>query len=220
MKILIDDLVQRSNAPAALKSAALAETYGVNNFIITLDTTYDMNCIGVGYTDANHIVINGETIHLHLAGATPYKNGLYLLTIPLVAEDTLTVTHDGTYLGRFGAGAYSNIYASPSRELGMYTTQQPRVTVGGQVVPGVGGYCGRRIILDFRYKFDSTLIGKIQTVFNAQIATGLPVFVYFDKENFSTLWARLYASIPNDYLFQGAVRQFLMSHKLEMIERF
>ena len=220
MKILINDLVQTSNAPAALKSAALADTYAVNNFIITLAANYDINCIGVGYTDAAHIVVNGETIHLHLAGVTPYNNGLYMLVTPLLACGVLTVTHDGTYLGRFAVGAASSIYASPAREIGPFTTQEPRVTVGGQVVIGAGGYCGRKIILDFRYKFTSTSITLINSVFSTQIATGLPVFVYFDRENFATMWPRLYASIPTTYLFQGAIKQFLFSHKLELVERF
>lgn len=220
MKILIDDLIQRSNAPSALKSAALADTYTTNNFIITLDDEYDIDCIGVGYTDASHIIVNGETIQLHLAGTGNEKNGLYLLSTKLLAEDTLTVSHDGTYLGRFGAGAYTQLCASPTKEIGFYTTSQERVTVSGQVVPGAGGYCGRSFNLDFRYKFNSTILTVINRIFATQISLVLPFFIYFDSENFSPLWARMYASIPNKFVFQTSIRSFLLSHKLEFTERF
>jgi hypothetical protein len=222
MKILIDDLIQRSNANPLLKTAALAETYGVNAFVITLDDTYDINCVGVGYTDAQHITVNGEVIQLHLAGVPPYNNGLYMLATPLVAENTLTVSHDGTYLGRFAAGAASTLYASPTREMGLYTTQESRVTKSGQVVPALGGYCGRKVILDFRYKINSAFFDAFALVYADQIAKGLPSFIYFDHESAKVSWLRLYASVfmNQDFLLQSSVNRYLYSIKLTLIERF
>jgi hypothetical protein len=57
MKILFYDIIQVSNAPSSLRSPALADRWGGSNLIITLDQPREINCIGIGYTDAKELTL-------------------------------------------------------------------------------------------------------------------------------------------------------------------
>ena len=214
MKILINDVIQNSDASDELKSPSLADVEINSIGTITLDATYDINCIGIGYTDATEVIINGETI----VPETTEQNGLYELVTPL-NTNTLVVSHNGTYIGRLAAGLKRTLGASPTNEPGFYTTQTPRVTASGQTVEGAGGVSGRRIDLDFRYKFTETIYTDIQTAYAGQLAKGFPLFMFFDIET-RMPYTRLYASTDNNLLFQGAVNRFLYSRRFSFLERF
>lgn len=215
MRILIDDKIQGSDAAAALKSPALSDVYTQSPGTITLDDTYTIDCIGVGYTDATTITVNGEVVTL----ATTEKSGLYLLTTTLTTA-TLTITHDGTYIGRLAAGQNRFLGAAPSREPGFYTTAEPRVTASGQVIEGAGGYTGRRIDVDFRYKITSDIYDDITAAYPTQLSRGYPLFIYFDKETARMPYTRMYAATDNELLFQSSINRFLYSRKFSFIERF
>jgi hypothetical protein len=244
MKILINDILQSSDAPEALISPSLSDTYTVDGELeVNIPVGTGADCIGVGNTDASYITVNGEMIELDRTDL----NGLYFLpagTIPdydiilgdvetdmylgdvstdMVLGDvqqTVTISISGTYIGRLALGTSRSIYASPSREPGFYTTSEPRVTAAGQVIAGAGGYSGRRIDLDFRYKIDRDIFQDIQDSYASQISKGFPFFLYFDKETGRMPWTRLYASTDNNLLFQSSVNRFLYSRKFAFTERF
>lgn len=218
MKILFNDLIQNSDAPDSLKSPALSDRLVDDAFVITLTASATINCIGIGYTDATTVTVNGEAI-------TFSENGLYILTTEL-STDTLTVSHNGTYIGRLAAGEYSKLGASMPREPGFFSTHKPRRTLSGQVIPGAGGITGRRIDIDIRYKFTKTIFDAVEAAFPGQIGKGFPFFVLFDIEynsgNGRMPWERLYATIDGiaEFIFQSSVNKFLYSKKLPFREAF
>jgi len=220
MKILLYDRVQDSNAPAKLKSAALSDKYtALTSFTITLDDVYAIDCVGIGYTDATQVTVNGEVINLPTVIIDAFKNGLYMLATALTTDE-LIVSHNGSYLGRLAVGKSVSVYASPTREPGYYTTSNPRVTASGNSVLGVGGVAGRKISLDFRYKFDQDIITEIESAYFTQISLGLPLFLFFDKESSKVHWERLYAYCGNEFVFQSSTAYYLYSKRFDFIERF
>lgn len=220
MKILFYDRVQDSNAPDKLKSRALADYYdALTSLTITLDDTYDINCIGVGYTDATQITVNGDIISTPNTTPANYKNGLYLLSSE-ITTDSLNISHNGTYLGRFAAGKYTFLCASPTREPGFATTKVPRMTVSGQMVDSAGGITYRKISLDFRYKFNESIITEIEAAYINQISGGFPLFLLFDKEDKKIHWDRLYAYIGTEFIFQSSINQYLYSKRFDLEERY
>jgi len=115
MKILFYDRIQDSDAPDSLKSASLADKLTDSSFVITFDASETINCFGIGNTDATEITINAQVISL--IGIGKYKNGLYLLTTAITGT-VLTISHNGTYIGRLAAGQYVQLGCSPAREPG------------------------------------------------------------------------------------------------------
>lgn len=211
MKILINDIIQYSDAPDTLKSPALSDVNRETSFTITLDKSYTINCIGLGNTDATQITINGNAY-------TITESGLYL--IDSITTSTLTVSHNGTFIGRLATGSCSTIGLSPTREIGFYSTENQRSTASGQVVPGAGGVSGRRIDVDIRYKFTRDIFEKIEDAYPSQISKGFPFFILFDKETHRFPWLRLYASTDNNQLYQSTVNRFLYSRRFTFTERF
>ena len=61
MKILFDDIIQKSDAPKEIKSPALSDTYKIENELeINFDKPQDINCIGLGNCDVENINIEVE----------------------------------------------------------------------------------------------------------------------------------------------------------------
>ncbi len=224
MKILFNDLLQASDAPGNLISPALAETWEGTGTTITLDASGTFDCVGIGYTDATAVTINGTVITIPTVSPYPdsYKDGLFVL--PSQTADTIVISHDGTYIGRLAIGKSRTMYASPSREIGLWTTNAPRKTLSGQVIAGAGGVSGRQIELAFRYKFTSDIIGDIEKAWAGQISRGYPFFVIFDSESHNIPWARLYATMDNadgdSWVFQNSVRAFLHSRNVLLKEAY
>ncbi|MCK4818532.1 hypothetical protein KA005_22370 [bacterium] len=244
MKILINDILQTKDIDDPLKTPSLADTSLITSFTIVFDNESEtVDCIGIGNTDATEIVFNGETIVL--STTENQKNGLYLLSTGKIIESdfyllteaseelltetgeniivenlTVTFSHNGTYIGRVAVGKYRDLYPSPAREPGFYTTQKPRVTASGNVVEGAGGVSGKELNLDFRYKFTLDIFNDIESAFSTQIAKGFPFFLYFDKETQWISWLRMYGQDTNRMLFQSSVNRFLYSKRMKLIERF
>jgi len=220
MKILFNDVIQYSDAPAALKSAALADKYETAAFVITLDQSRTVDCIGIGYTDATTVTVNGEDVTV--VGDGSNANGLYILSTAL-STDTLTVSHDGTYLGRFGAGECYELGIKPTREPGLWDTNQTRTTVSGQVIPGAGGVTGRMLQVDTRYRMTAEMFEEIQEAHPTQLGRGFPLFVNFEKEQAIGWipWPRLYGQINGgEFILQTSINRALYSKKLKFTERF
>ena len=218
MKILINDFVQGSDAPTNLKSPALSDYYDAETDVdIDFGEAKTCDCIGFGNTDAT--TVNVSTVSGLNKDITPDGSGLY--EIPEATDDIFTVSHNGTYIGRVALGLARSLGVAPTREAGFYTTQEPRISASGQIIPGAGGYYGRRISIDFRYKIDEIIFDDIEAAYE-YISEGYPWFMLFTTRELNRFpWTRLYAS-PNDpeMLLQSSVNRFLYSKQFDFYVRF
>lgn len=211
MKIILNDLIQKSDAPEFLKSPALTQRWEDTSLTIILESSQTFNAVGIGGTDATSINVNGEVI-------TFIENGLYI--IPELTTDTINLSHNGTYMGRFAVGVGHDIGLSPSREPGFYSTSNPRTTQSGQVIAGAGGYSGQLINVEAKYKITETIYNDIKLAYPDQISKGFPFFFFFDCQVGYPL-TRLYGAFTDKkFIFQSSVRSFLYSKKLKIKEAF
>lgn len=224
MKILINDFIQGSNAPDYLKSPDLSEYYDDEVSIdIDFGENKTVNCIGIGYTDATTFTVtpDGGAPENVTVGASPNASGLYLLVTPFT-NDVVNVAHNGSYVGRVALGFARSLGAAPTREAGFYSTESPRVTKSGGVIPGAGGYYGRRLAVDFRYNIDSDIFSDI-TAAMEYISKGYPWFMALTAKEQARIapWSRLYASPADvELLLQSSVNRFLYSKQFDFYERF
>lgn len=213
---LINDVIQYSDAVDTLKSPSLADITEETSFTITLDATYDIDCIGVGNTDSLNITINGEVVTLD-TGID--KNGLYLLTTPL-NTNTLTISHTGTYIGRIAVGKYQDIGSTYSRTTGFYSTSVPRDTASGQVISGAGGITGRTVSAVFTYKIIQEIFDDLNSAYSTQIGKGFPFFLFFDEEDYRQPVKRFYGSTDVNLLFDSDLISNKYSIELNYREKF
>ena len=218
MNILFDDFVQYSNSPSSLRSASLAETTKFLSLTVDLGSVRTFDCIGVGNTTATTINVNGVNVALSAVD----KNGLYLLPAPITSSTLILTFPAENTVGRVAVGVARQLYAAPAREPSFWSTATSRRTLSGQVVPGAGGVSGRKISLDFRYKFTREIVDDIQRAFPSQLGRGYPLFLSFThpSELNRFPWERLYATTDNAWLFQSSVNKFLYSIKLDFTEAY
>jgi len=214
MRLLINDVIQYSNAPKTLKSPMLADIWSGTSIVLTLDSERVIDCIGIGNTDATSLIINGQTVTL----ATSDKNGLYMINE--ISTDTLTISHNGTYAGRIAAGKSVFIGISPPREPGFWSTNKERVTLMGQVVPGIGGVSGRKIDVDIRYKINQEIYDNFKDAYQSQVGRTYPMFIYFDLETHRLPITRFYGYTDSDMTFQSSVNYMLYSKRFSFREAF
>jgi len=219
----VNDLIQNSNAPVQLKTAVLGDRWYGTSVTITLQSSLLFDSVGIGFTDATEITINGEVVTVDLIT----QNGLY----PLIEQttDTVVLTHNGTFIGRLGIGVGHSVGISPPREPGYWTTSQSRRAEEGGVIPGAGGRGGRSIDVDIRYKIGVEMFRDFDAAYDAQISRGFPLFVLFDKE-FNKVtgepekdrvpYERFYGAIPQANVFQSSVNRFLFSKRWKFVEAF
>jgi hypothetical protein len=238
MKILIRDIMQESDAPAKLISPALSDRYTTSNIIDLIDLAADndgIDCIGIGYTDATEVkvILYKDSDFLEntitITRTAPYQNGLYLLTTPYTPTgdseydfDTIRIEHNGTYIGRVGLGKYRELGTAVSKELGFFTTSESRRTLSGQIIPGAGGYSGRSIDLDVRYKIDSDVYADIERAYN-YIMRSYPYFLLLDCEQHKVPvnMERFYACTNEPISkLQSSTYKFLYSYRFEFQECF
>lgn len=230
MRILINDKMQfASGVPAEIITPALSDRYITSDtFTAIFDDAEIVNCIGIGYTDATEIEIDDgittpQTITLPVRTdiTRKYNNGLYLLTE--MTSDSYTITHNGNYIGRVGIGVYRTLGTAPSKEIGFYTTTESRETLSGQVIPGAGGYYGRRFVADIRYKFDEDVYNDLETAYQTQIQRSFPYFLLLDDEQHKVPDTMLHFYAATDKplsLLQSSSYKFLYSYKFNFEERF
>lgn len=226
MKILINDLMQLTDAPDEIKSPSLSDAYRTETyFTATFDDPVTINCIGIGYTDATEMTIStGDEYSDQVIAITqdaPYHNGLYLLDE--MTSDTFTISHNGNFIGRVGIGIYRTLGTNVTKEIGFYTTNESRVTLSGQVIPGAGGYNGRRFEADVRYKIDSDIYDDILAAYTSQIMKGFPYFLLLDDEQHKlpATMLHFYASTDKPLsMLQSSTYRFLYSYKFQFYERF
>ena len=146
--------------------------------------------------------------------------GLYMLGGEM-CENKVIIKHDGTYLGRLALGKACNIPTQIAKEPNFQSTSASRRTLSGQVVEGLGGYNFRGVSLDSRYQIDSFIMNEIKEGY-PQIASGYPLFVYFDTEKYKLPFERLYATDSNTskFSFESGVRRPLYSRRFDFSEAF
>jgi len=216
MRILFNDTVQQSDAPARLKSPALSDTFSVSgNITVNLNGTRQINCLGIGNTDATYFTVSGQTVNFT-------ENGLYLFSLPRPLNlSKLEIETDATYIGRLGAGLAVRIGTGVRKEPSFNSTAAPRTTLSGQVVPGRGGHIFRAVSLDSRYQIDKTMMNEIKEGYK-YISMGYPFFVNLEDEAYKLPFDRLYATDRNqtNMSFESGVTRFLYSRRWDFEERF
>jgi len=214
MEILFNDVIQLSDAPKQLKSPALSEVFKINEqpINIKLDKERIINCIGIGNTDGNWFMINGHNVDFN-------GNGLYL--IPRTATDSLIITTNATYIGRIAAGISCHIPTSITKEPAFCSTSEPRVTLSGQIISGVGGYNYKAVSLDSRYKINEFILSEIKEGYK-YIGMGYPFFIDLTEESYKLPFNKLYATERNQRQmgFESGVKRYLYSRRFEFEERF
>ena len=134
----------------------------------------------------------------------------------------LKIEHNGTYIGRLGLGQYRQLGTSVSKELGFYSTSQNRITLSGQVIPGAGGYFGRSVDLDVRYKIDDDVYNDIYAAY-PYIMRNYPYFLLLDDEQHKlpANMLRFYAGTKEPIgKLQSSTYRYLYSYKFQFQERF
>jgi hypothetical protein len=166
--------------------------------------------------ESNLITENGSLEQILIISA----NGLYRI-IPVVT-DKITITTDGSYMGRFAAGIAVDLPTAIAKEPGWTSTARSRKTLSGQVIPGAGGYTYRTVSVDVRYKIDKAAMSQIEMAYNSQIGLGYPYFLLFDKEAKRLPFVRLYAkdTKTEQYVFQSGINKYLFSRMFEFEECF
>lgn len=184
---------------------------------IYLTGSNQFDCIGIGGTDATQIVINGN-ITINSPDGKAFKDGLYDINQSIVASN-ITLSHNGSYMGRIAVGLCRNIPISPSREPGFYTSVRPRTTLSGQVVPTAGGYGGWAIGVDFRYKIDKDIIEDFNRGYVTQIMQGFPFFISFENDKWLPV-DKFYGQTDNNIIFQSSINAFKFSKRFEFRQAF
>jgi hypothetical protein len=224
MKILLYAKLQDAiGVPEALLSPALYDKYNSDFIPVQFSVPEKINCIGIGYTDATEFIINNgvKIATITIDQPAPFHNGLYVFSA--MSGSAFTVTHNGTFVGRVGLGEYRTLGTNPTKETGFYTTNESRNTMGGQVIPGAGGYTGRRLEADVRYKFDRDVYDDLMKAYTKQISKNFPFFILNDAEQHKLPYTMLhfYARTKDvDILLQSSTYKFLYSYKFEFYEAF
>ena len=224
MKILIYDKLQDvKGVSETLLSPALSDRYNSDFIPINFNKQEKIDCIGIGYTDATTFTITDGVKYeeITIEQPAPYQNGLYIISPQ--AGSAFVITHNGTFVGRVGAGEYRTLGTNPSKETGFYTTNESRQTMAGQVIPGAGGYTGRRLEADVRYKIDRNVYEDASKAYIKQISKNFPFFIMNDDEQHKLPESilRFYARMKDvDVLLQSSTYKFLYSFKFEFYEAF
>ncbi len=198
-----------------LSQPAISGFSGVLSQPINVTGGDTFNCVGIGGTDATTFTINNTTVTSDDGRA--FKSGVYELGEDITA-DTITIEHNGSYMGRIAVGNCMEICVSPTREPGFYTSIEARRTISGQVVPTAGGYGGQIIGVDFRYKIDEEIYTEFQKAYVTQIMAGFPFFMSFDPEFFPV--EKFYADTDANMIFQSSLRRFKFSRRFEFKQAF
>ena len=182
----------------------------------------------------------------------PIQNGLYLLEKPLrlinftdeltfdgetalidgvpwivevnesFSDYKMKITHNGSYFGRIAIGKFRKLGTAIAKEIGFYSTEEISETLSGQVIPGAGGYFGRTLDLDVRYKIEKEVYNDIYKAFK-YISKGYPYFIELSDEahKMPDTLKRFHASTNQPISkLQSSTYAFKYSYKFSFIEKF
>lgn len=269
MRILFNDVAQRTALPESLKTGALADRYyfptGQHTLNISFDTPEFIDCVGIGYTDGSFFrfslsgfdgwALDGANAKTNINdyvyifdGGDAYEkdwrylmserygnwhsayeqivyyrdNGLYRLDRPVITQGVAIET-DATFIGRLGMGRGVKLGTSIPKEPSYKYSEKTRLTLSGQVIPGIGGYPYRAVSLDTRYKIGAEEMSDIVAAYNSQTGPGLPFFTLFEEEIRRLPFIRLYVKDTKNEAFSfesGLHDRYLFSRKFEFEECF
>lgn len=189
------------------RTIPITKTYPYHNGLYVIDPIYyDVEAIDNLSFDGEDATLDGEEWALNW-----FPN-----------YTTLTISHDGTFIGRVGLGKYRTLGTAPSKEIGWYTNIESILSESGQVIPGAGGYYGRTFDADVRYKIDSAIYEDFDAS-APYIMRSYPFFLCLDDEQHKVPanMYYFYAS-PNEPItkLQSSTYAFKYSYKFEFQERF
>ena len=149
------------------------------------------------------------------------EDGLYLLGRGFSVLSVKIAVPKGTAIGRLAMGRAVSIPTSVAKEPGYFSTSEPRRTLSGQVVPGVGGYNYRVVSLDSRYKLSREAFEEIEAG-RKSIGAGYPFFIDLTAESYKLPFNKLYATEKNQrsMSFEGGIKRFLYSRRWNFEEAF
>lgn len=245
MIILLNDAMQESDAPDEIKSPALSETAVFTSpMVFTFPEAVPVSAIGIGNTDGTFFSIDlelDEPISTHkmesitthagaeISAGGSYKNfisinysgsGLYG-TGRKVYATKITVTSDAGFIGRLGVGIGVRIPTAVAKQPGWNSTNEPRTTLSGQIVPGLGGYNYRTLSLDSRYKIDREAVAELSGGYR-HTGQGYPFFIDLSDEAYKLPFSKLYATEQNQrsWSVEGGIHRFLYSYRFNFKEAF
>ena len=255
MNILLNDIIQLSNAENTLKSPMLSDTTYINNQLtINLDNARRINSIGIGNVDyeelniidggsADSIYLNyidggkADTIFNNSIGLpiliitfndvnnTVYKlnyigSGLYMLPKTIIVS-IIKIQTTVKYIGRIGAGLAINIPTTFTKEPSFCSTSEPRFTLSGQVINGIGGYNFKMLSLDSRYRINSNAMNEMVNGYK-YISKGYPFFIDLTDESYKLPYSKLYAIDTNqqNFGFESGINKYLYSRRFMFKECF
>jgi len=113
------------------------------------------------------------------------------------------------------------IGTSVRKEPAFMSTAEPRMTLAGQVVKGLGGYNYRTLSLDSRYQIDETMMAEIREGYR-YIGMGYPFFIDLEDEAYKLPFDRLYAVDTNQRTmsFESGIVGFRYSRRFDFRECF
>jgi hypothetical protein len=221
MKILFYDVIQMSDVNETLKTPSLADFSNINSqLVINLNQNRNINSIGIGNTNGVYFNIQFNDINNTVFNLSFTENGLYCFN-KTVSASKLTITTNAAYLGRIAAGLYCNIPTALAKEPGYNSTSEPRTTLSGQVIAGLGGYNYKTVSLDSRYKIDEFIMGEIKNGYK-YIGMGYPFFIDLTSESYKLPFSKLYATEKNqrNLIFESGIKKYLYSKRWEFEEKF
>ena len=219
MYILLNDILQYADIADELKSPMLSDKTSIqSSLFISLDKTREVNAIGIGNCNCTYFKIildNSMEFTYEFKG-----NGLYLLN-KTYNINYFTLITDGSFIGRIGAGIGCNIPTSIAKEPTFNSTAESRVTLSGQVIPGIGGYTYKSVSLDSRYKINESMMNEIKNGYKF-IAMDYPFFIDLSIESYKLPFSKLYAIDKNQkqLSFESGIKKYLYSRRWEFEERF
>ena len=193
-----------------------------NNMLIGFDNYFIGRAV-ISKGETNILTYTVDTIEQKLKyenNISSTDNGLYLLDKKYNDVEFIKLTTNGK-IGRFAAGMARNIPTSIAKELTFCSTAEPRLTLSGQVIQGLGGYNYKTLSLDSRYKINEEIMNDILEAYPF-IALGYPFFIDLSAENYKLPIKRLYAVDKNqqNFGFESGVKKYLHSRRFVFQECF
>jgi hypothetical protein len=191
-------------------------------FEIKLEEPSTINCYGVGNTDSTavgiYLIDEDDNVFY---GASPFiRNGLYMLEREHKNIKQINLMFSGSYIGRVGTGYAINLKTAVPKEPTLMSTAEPRVTLSGQTIQGLGGYNYWRISVDTRYKFHKDDFKHILDGYPL-LSKGYPMFISFDDEKKLPIDRMYGVDINQQNLgFESSINKPLFSRKFLLEERF
>jgi hypothetical protein len=138
-----------------------------------------------------------------------------------ITASVITVAGDAAFIGRFAAGKAVTVCTAIAKEPGIASTGEPRETLSGQVIPGLGGYTYRTLSLDSRYKIGKEAVEELTAGYK-YTAMGYPFFLDLSEEAYKLPFDKLYAAENNqrNLVFQSGLLKYRYSYRFNFKESF